>query len=341
MEFIAKKKEAVILDPSEDMARKTIGIEIRKDPLTGRTSRICHFMKFRFPKPNFEKLVAQTESTCPFCPERIMKVTACFPAEIVPGGRMVLDDMVLFPNIFPYDSLGAIATMGPRHFIPMVEIEPERITKAFRLGMSFFQRVQEMGHPEAVYHVIHWNHLPASGSSIVHPHMQVFSTSSAPYLMQQELDAAKAYLKTHGTNYWDDLVAVESKGKERFLGRIGRTTWLTSFAPIGVAGDVLAVVEGARCSLELTDNDLRDIAAGLTRTMAAYDKVGIESFNMSFFTGAWGDDHMRFHLLFSPRIYFNQALGAPDANSIRNLCNESICTSYPEDINKHLLSSFT
>jgi UDPglucose--hexose-1-phosphate uridylyltransferase len=339
MKFEAIQKETVILDPQNNMARKSIPSEIRKDPLTGRTSRICHFMALKWEKPDFEKLVAGTEAWCPFCPDKVLTVTPCFPEEILPEGRIVWDDMVLFPNRAPYDSLGAVATMGSRHFIPMAEITSERITKGFRLAMEFFRKVHSIGHPESVYHIVNWNYMPASGSSLIHAHLQVFATSDAPNLMREELEAAQTYLRTNGTNYWDDLVKGE-EGGERYLGRIGRTTWLTAYAPMGVAGDVLAVVDGVRSILELNDDDLSDLSVGLTKTMGAYDKMGIYNFNMNFFTGAEGDEHARVHLLFSPRTFFSQALGSSDVGALRNLFNETICMAFPEEINGMLKPEF-
>ena len=71
MEFKAFQKETVILNPAKAMARKSIPSEIRIDPLTGRSARICHFMKLEWPKPDFEQLVAGTEKNCPFCPHNI------------------------------------------------------------------------------------------------------------------------------------------------------------------------------------------------------------------------------------------------------------------------------
>jgi galactose-1-phosphate uridylyltransferase len=158
--------------------------------------------------------------------------------------------------------------------------------------------------------------------------------------MRQELEAAKDYYKVNGTNFWDDLVKSEESENKRFLGRIGSTSWLSSYAPIGVAGDVLAVVEGVRCTLELSEKDLWEIALGLTKAMAAYDRMGIYSFNMNFFTGAKGDDFTRFHLLFSPRTFFNQALGTPDVGALRNLFNETLCMAFPEDIRDMLAPDF-
>jgi galactose-1-phosphate uridylyltransferase len=340
MQFWAERKETVILDPRDNMNRKVIPSEIRKDPLTSRTARICHFMALKWQPPDFHRLVEGTEKSCPFCPEHVMQVTPCFPEDIVPEGRMVSEDMVLFPNIAPYDGLSAVATMGSRHFISMTEFGIDHIAAAFRLAMRFFRKIDDMGHPESVYHLVNWNYMPAAGSSLIHPHLQIFVTSAAPNLMREELEASKAFRDATGLNFWDTLVEDERNANKRYLGKIGRTHWLSAYAPMGVAGDVLAVMDGVHSTLALTDDDLHDIADGLVRTMAAYDKMGIYTFNMNFFTGSSADDHTRFHLLFSPRTFFNQALGTPDVGALRNLYNESLCMAYPEEINEMLKPYF-
>jgi galactose-1-phosphate uridylyltransferase len=340
MEFVANRKETIILNPTKDMARRVIPSEIRFDPLTGRSARICHFMKLHWEKPDFEKMIAGTDKYCPFCPGKVLEVTPCFPQDIVPEGRMTAQDKVLFPNLAPYDSLGAVATLGGQHYIPMTDISKQTIKEGFDLAMAFFRRVDSIGHPEAVYHLINWNYMPPSGSSLIHPHLQVFSSSSAPNLMREELTNAQRYQEKHRSNFWDDLITEEAHTGDRYLGDIGRSVWLTAYAPMGVAGDVIAVVKGVRSTLELTDGDLMDLADGLTRLMAAYDKMGIYSFNMNFFTGAAGDNSMRFHLLFSPRTFFNQALGTPDVGALRNLFNETLCMAFPEEINTMLKKDF-
>jgi galactose-1-phosphate uridylyltransferase len=150
--------------------------------------------------------------------------------------------------------------------------------------------------------------------------------------MREELSAAKVYLDDHHSNFWDDLAEMEAAADVRYLGKIGRSHWMMSYAPLGVAGDVTAVVEGVRATIELNDNDLMDISQGLLRLMKAYDRIGIYSFNMNFFTGRPDDDFARFHLIFSPRTFFNQALGTPDIGALRNLFNETLCMAYPEEI---------
>lgn len=340
MKFESIKKETILLDPQQKMAERRIPSEIRVDPLTGRTARICHFMKLQWQKPDFDALVAGTDAWCPFCAGKVFEVTPCFDKELIPEGRMQRDDMLIFPNIAPYDSVGAVATFGSRHYVPMTDFTPAHMAQAFAFALDFFRRLAASGHPESVYHIINWNYMPPSGSSLIHPHLQVFSTSSAPNLMRQEIQASQDYRDRHGSTYWDDLVAAEKESGDRYLGRIGRTHWLTAFAPMGVAGDVLAVVEDARCTLDLTHDDLHDISAGLAKLMVEYDKMGVYSFNMNFFTAVWGDDHFRFHLIFSPRTFFNQQLGTPDIGALRNLFNETLCMAYPEEINSLLRKGF-
>ncbi len=340
MQFERIKKETVILNPQKEMAEQHIPSEIRLDPLTGRTARICHFMGLHWEKPDFQALVSGTEAWCPFCGGKVLTITPCFPPDLIPEGRLKKDDMVIFPNIAPYDSLGAVATFSSRHYIPMADFTPEHIASAFGFALDFFRRIEASGHPEAVYYIINWNYMPPAGSSLIHPHLQVFCTSSAPNLMRQELEASGTYDKRYGTTFWDDLVAAERQSEERYLGRIGRSHWLTAFAPIGVAGDVLAVVEEARYTLDLNGQDLTDLATGLVKVMGEYERMGIYSFNMNFFTGTKNDDHFRFHLLFSPRTFFNQKLGTPDIGAIRNLYNETLCMAFPEEINGLLKKGF-
>jgi galactose-1-phosphate uridylyltransferase len=341
MKFEAIKKQTLMTVPQKGPELQRIESEIRIDPLTRRTSRICHFMPLSWKKPDIDALVAKGGAWCPFCEPNVHQVTPCFATDFIAEGRMQKGKMVLFPNLAPYDSISAVALFGTDlHYLPMTGFTPSLIAEAFAFCFDFFRRAVAAKHPEAVYHIINWNSMPPSGSSVIHPHLQVFSTSTAPSLMQQELDAAKIYFDRHGSTYWDDLTAVEKADGSRYLGKIGRSHWMTTFAPLGTAGDVMAVVENVRGTLELTPADLADIAAGLARLMTGYDRMGLYSFNMNFSTSTADDDTFRFHLLFSPRVYFNPVLGTPDTGALRNLYNESICVGFPEEINAMLKPDF-
>ncbi len=328
----AIEKETVLLNPLKDMAPRKIPSQVRLDPLTGRSSRICHFMKLKWEKPDLEKLAAQSRANCPFCPGRVEAITPCFPAEILPEGRLKRNDMILFPNLAPYDSIGAVATMADTHLTPMTAFSAGRMADAFDLALEFFRRLEAAGHPESVYHLVNWNYMPPAGSSVIHPHLQIFATSSAPNLLRQELEAARHFRAEHKRNFWEELIELEAARGQRYLGKIGKTHWMTAYAPMGVAGDVIAVVEDAACTLDLNSERLMDLGRGLQRVMRAYDRMGIYSFNMNFFSGTRNDDYYRFHLVFSPRTFFNQTLGTTDIGALRNLYNETLCMAFPEEI---------
>ncbi len=326
-------KETVLLNPVKDMAVRKIPSQIRFDPLTGRSARICHFMKLKWEMPDLARLASESQANCPFCPERVEAITPCFPPQILPEGRLKRNDMILFPNLAPYDSIGAVATMAASHIAPMTAFSAERMAAAFDLAMEFFRRLEALDHPEAVYHLVNWNYMPPAGSSVIHPHLQVFATSSAPNLVRQELEASRRFKDEQGAIYWEKLVEFEAARKERYLGRVGRTHWIMSYAPMGVAGDVIAVVEDAACTLDLSSDHLLDLGRGLRRVMQAYEQTGIYSFNMNFFSGRRQDgDYYRFHLVFSPRTFFNQTLGTTDIGALRNLYNETLCMAFPEEI---------
>ncbi len=332
IEFKAIEKETVLLNPKKNMEPRKIPSQVRFDPLTGRSARICHFMKLEWEKPDLTDLALESQANCPFCPQYVEKITPCFPPEILPEGRLKQNDMILFPNLAPYDSVGAVATMADRHLAPMTAFSERRMAAAFGLALEFFRRLEAARHPESVYHLVNWNYMPPAGSSVIHPHLQVFATSTAPNLMRQELEAAKTFAKKHNACFWEKLVEHEAANGRRYLGKIGNTHWFMAYAPMGVAGDVIAVVQDAVSTVDLSEKHLLELGRGLQKIMAAYDKMGIYSFNMNFFTGRRQDTFNRFHLVFSPRTFFNQALGTTDIGALRNLYNETLCMAYPEEI---------
>ncbi len=340
MDFAVQEKQAELLDPFAGMTPRTIPIEIRRDPLTGRSARICHFRPLAFEPPDTAALAARTREACPFCPERVHTHTPAFAPDFAPQGRLRRGEKILFPNLAPYDALGAVATLGPEHHLPPQAISAARIAEGLALAGEFYELALRRRHPEAVYFLLSWNYLPASGSSLIHPHLQVFCSSTAPNRLREELAASAAWWRSTGRSYWEELVAEEADRGERFLGRIGGVAWLAAFAPSGVAGDVVGVVEGRRTMLDLDAVSRSDIARGLEAAIAGYAEMGISSFNVCFFPGRGEEKHFRLHLVFTPRIYYNPQLATPDATALRTLYDESICIGYPEEIAGRLRGRF-
>ena len=73
--FERHQKFARYLDPRTDYQEKTIACEMRRDPLTGRSGRVAHGLGFRIQPLDVAPLVAASKPSCPFCPDRLFKVT--------------------------------------------------------------------------------------------------------------------------------------------------------------------------------------------------------------------------------------------------------------------------
>jgi len=85
-----------------DGTRRRRAVAVRIDPFTGH---VAHLISGPSMLPDsdadLDELAATSRDTCPFCPERIDKVTATLPPEIWPGGRIRVGDAVLFANLVP------------------------------------------------------------------------------------------------------------------------------------------------------------------------------------------------------------------------------------------------
>src|SRR5205823_5823669 len=76
--FERHQKIARYLDPRTGYQEKTITCEIRRDPLTGRSGRVAHGLGFHIQPLDVAPLLAASEPSCPFCPDRLFKVTPKF-----------------------------------------------------------------------------------------------------------------------------------------------------------------------------------------------------------------------------------------------------------------------
>jgi galactose-1-phosphate uridylyltransferase len=346
--FRAEQKLTALLDPRQGFARAEIESQIRFDPLTGDSARICHFTGMAPQAPDMEALAATTRNGCPFCAEQVHRVTPGFPPEFLQGfaaagsavaaGRLQRGEATLFPNLFPYDDISAVAVMSAAHYL-----EPERIPAAVvadtvKLARDFFAHCaqRELGASDA-YGLLTWNYLPASGGSQIHPHMQVALSAHPGNRLVRELAAESAYLERHGRCYAADLLAAERDGP-RWLMADTAAAWLVPYAPTGIGGDALTLFPGKSRLTDLSDDDIDAFAASLVRIVAAFSAQGLASFNLTFFPDHAGDRSGRHWLTarMLPRLYLNNALHVTDASYLQLLLQESFCMRYPEAVAQQL-----
>ena len=337
MEFRLDKKWSRFHDPRNNMELTDVESEIRYDPLTGETGRICHFSLSSLPPADISDLIEATQTNCPFCPDAVHKVTPRYPAEIVADGRMTQGGAVLFPNMFPYDDVSAIAVVSEQHHLPTDDLPAQAVIDGMTLARNFLANVEQgfgSGSP-ASWPLVNWNHMPPSGGSQWHPHMQVIHTRTPTNRQRRLMSAEADWYQTHGTTWLTDLLKAEEAAGDRWIGRSasGAVNWLAPFVPTGMLGDCMAVFPERHRFSQLDDRDIAEFAEGLHKVLKGFASKGLWSFSLVFFSGPASGEAQP-HRLFAeivPRFYVNPLTHAPDVSFLQLMMQESIAMTYPEE----------
>lgn len=133
------------------------------------------------------------------------------------------------------------------------------------------------------YWILSWNHLPPAGASILHPHLQLVAAREPTRLLQEELQKSRSYYGRTGKIYWQELIRAEKDLGERYIGATGEFHWIASFAPIGNK-EVMGLAEHAS-SLAEAEHAVKDLCQGLHKILRGFSRAGVESFNMSSYSG--------------------------------------------------------
>jgi galactose-1-phosphate uridylyltransferase len=317
-------------DSSGAFVEATIPIESRLDPLTGRSCRLVRFSLERIIKTDLAAIEKRSrELPCPFCPPLVEQITPRFPPDLVPEGIIRRGKAVAFPNTGPYDVSSAVIVVSDEHFVPLTKFNLETVHNALLAALTCIKSVKKAD-ATVKHHFIAWNYMPPSGGSLVHPHLQVNAGCRPTNFQKLLLEASRKYRRKNGTNYWSDLLEQERRTGERYIGRIGGTQWLTSFAPRGRLSDILVLFAGKASVAELSEEDLRDLSAGLLKVFRYIDELNLVSFNMSTYSGFdkgqfWAQARItpRGLLLYSP-------IETSDQFYYQLMQDENICILSPE-----------
>ena len=258
-------------------------LEVRFDPLLGTSSRIAEGVIL--PKADEEVLgpLQVPGSGCPFCPDRMKRVTPRMLEPIHEGGRLEQGESVLFPNLVPYSQYAAVAVVSQCHWLALNGFTPQRLFDNLAIAVDYIRKVHAFD-PEAENCAYNINYLYPSGGSLPHPHAQVYLDPHPTTLMRLQREASAAYRSAHGQSYWEDLVETEEARGLRFVARTGRIAWMTAFAPIGF-NEVRAVVPGCETFLDLKEDDLRALSSGISHILQWYELTGYNSFNLALYSG--------------------------------------------------------
>lgn len=340
IEFRSVKKRTRFLDPRNNFQENLTESEIRFHPLTQKTCRVAHFTPASFPKPDLSEIIKTTKKSCPFCPGQIDDVTPLFPPDLISEGRLRLGEATVLPNLFPYDVFSALTVITASHYVSLCDFSSEQLINAFMLSLQYFEKAAR-GDPEAKYCLINWNYMPYSGGSQIHPHLQIFATSTPGNTLAEEILASKIYQEKNGSNFWGDLINEEKQSGQRYIAEVGNTVWLTSFAPFGVLGDILAVFPNRSSTWGLTTGEITDFVEGLQRLFRYYDSFGVYNFNLAFYPGPQNQDYFWTHAVILARTSVNPLLHASDINTLRHLYNEPFTMISPEKLCQKIKPFFT
>ncbi len=317
-------------DKSGELVETVAPVELRFDPLTGRTCRLVPYSPERIIRPDLSALEKRSrELPCPFCPPLVERITPRFPPDLIPEGVIRRGKALAFPNIDPYDAYGVVVAVSDEHYIPLDRFDRQTVLDALMAAQTYIKSVQKAD-AKARHSFIAWNYMPPSGGSLVHPHLQCNAGYYPTNFQKQILDASERYYQEKGTNYWSDLLEQERRTGKRWVGKIGGTEWLTGFVPRGRLSDIIAVFPGKASMAELTEQDIVDFTAGLLKVFQYIDGLNLISFNMSTYSG-FDKSRSWAHARITPRgLLLYSPIETSDQFYYQVLQDENICILPPE-----------
>ena len=257
-------------------------IEIRTNPVTGRTARISLARSLET-EPGTDILPppppdAFDTKNCPFCAPLVFRKTPTLHPDLAREGRLKYKDSILFPNLFPYGCHSAVSLFGADHFVEIGTATLESYTDCFINCGRYLERVKKYD-PKAVFMAITQNHLPSAGGSLVHPHLQIqadrIGANHHRFLCQKAMD----YEKRTGRTVFSDLLALERKDGDRYVGKTGAWEWFAAYAPEGFY-ELWAILPGRFSVLEIGDAEWRHLSRGVLNAQKLYRSLNRNGYNL-------------------------------------------------------------
>jgi galactose-1-phosphate uridylyltransferase len=327
------------LDPFNGFAEKEMRFETRHDEITGVTCRIIPGRYRASVRPDINQYLEKSpESACPFCPGLFEKITPKFTPDIIEEGKFQRGSAFLFPNAFPHSRFNAVATFSGKHYLSLSELTADVMMSGFGVCMDYFYRMKNVS-PGLDFCSINWNYMPPAGGGLIHPHLQTIVSESPTHFMANIIEKAQNYRHTTGGNLWRDIIDYEKEKGERYIASTGSITWLVSFAPRGMLGEIWFIFDGKKSIGHLNEASLLEMLSGLGRIFGYLDAKNLISFNMGLFASLTENDSLYVQGRIIPRFVL-QPLGTSDINYFEKIHDEIICPVMPEEMCKELKALF-
>lgn len=257
-------------------------IEVRRNPITGRTCRIT-FSRVEEREPGAATLpdpppFAGDRSRCPFCQDALAAQTPRLVPELCPAGRLQKGRSVLFPNLFPYGSHSAVSLFDDQHFVEIGTASADSYADCLLNCRDYLLRVLEHD-PASVYMAITQNHLPSAGGSLLHPHLQLQADPAASNHHRFLHGHAINYLAETGTRLFSAYLQHEREDGSRTIGRSGSWEWLAAFAPEGFF-EIWGILPEVTSIRQAEDGDWSSLARGVINAQKFYRSLNRNGYNL-------------------------------------------------------------
>ena len=110
--FRREPRVARLHDPRKQFSLSSVESEIRYDPLTGESSRICHFALPAAAPSDISGIAEARRAGCPFCPGKVDTVTPRFVASRPIDQAMMVEEGTLVRYGRPVEIARAVAYLA-------------------------------------------------------------------------------------------------------------------------------------------------------------------------------------------------------------------------------------
>ena len=280
LKFDSQSVSAKYIDPSGKIAERLI--EIRTNPITGRTCRIS-FSRIDEKEPGTESLPqsppdAANTAQCPFCQPQVNSRTPQLHPDLSSSGRLFEGDSLLFPNLFPYGSYSAVSLFDNTHFVEIGNATTESYANSF-LNCSQYLAKINVQDPDAVYMAITQNHLPSAGGSLIHPHLQINADRLPANYQRILLQRANDFYNQSGNYLFSVYLDHERNEGSRYIGATGGWQWMAAFAPEGFF-EIWGILPQKTSFQQLTATDWQDLSRGILSTQRFYRNLCRNGYNL-------------------------------------------------------------
>jgi galactose-1-phosphate uridylyltransferase len=259
---------------------REVTVELRRDPLSGEQARVT-------PRRPVTRLAGETKlrelpaepGPCPLCPEHVHTLTPRLDPSVFPEPHLARGEATLFPNLFPYGRWSAVVALTTAHLVPLDTYTATQYVDGLLLARDYAARLAAAGEGGPFVGVTQ-NHLPTSGGTLMHPHLQVQVDERPNNFFARALAGLARHRAACGTAFFDELVAEEERLGERFIGWNDDLALLVPFAPRGFA-EVWMVFPRLRSLNDLDEARAETLAAEIVTVLGVYRALGWNAFNLA------------------------------------------------------------